>query len=370
MQGFIHLLLEAYVSETIGAQHLRPIRQMAHIPGPPLATQHYPDQMTMQLLQAVADYQGVALDDLLYHFGVYFMKAPLMHQHYRPFLEGHTSARSLLEDVPMIHRHLGKTFKEASLPELRYINHAPELLEIVYDSPRRLCRFLRGILDGVSQQFNEPLEVREMECQLRGSPACRILVRFLPHRRSGPLPESPSLVGAQGSGPYHAGGAGESGRQRSSGALPEYPFSPIEAPAPAEALSEATAKRQRDEDADLLILQTLASRQTLSRPLKGENSREQPLDLALSLFEVAQWLTASGVPPEYTRLSLLQRSLTRLAVQGFIESKLDPQARQHGASPVVAALGGQGILAAQRYRITPAGQAWLRDALQRRRAGG
>jgi DNA-binding PadR family transcriptional regulator len=64
-------------------------------------------------------------------------------------------------------------------------------------------------------------------------------------------------------------------------------------------------------------------------------------------------------------LSQIQRSLTRLASQGFIESKLDPQAVRQNASAAVAALGGQGILAAQRYSITPAGQAWLSDLQQR-----
>ncbi|HEY7350553.1 MAG TPA: heme NO-binding domain-containing protein [Ktedonobacterales bacterium] len=356
MQGFIHLLLEAYVSETAGAQSLRLIRQMAGIQGPPLATQPYPDQVTTKLLQAIADYEGRALDDLLYRFGVYFLNAPLTRQNYRAFLEGHSSARSFLEHVPMIHQHLGNTLKGASLPRLQYINHTPELLEIIYDSPRHLCHFLRGVLDGVSRYFNEPLEVREMECQYRGASACRILVRFVAARRSGPLPQHPSAAGAKGSAPYHPSRAPGSGPQS---------LAAEESPAQRGEPAGSEAKRQREEQEDMLILQTLSTRQAPADRSLG-SAQEQPLDLALSLFEIAQRLAASEASAEYARLSQVQRSLTRLAVQGFVESKQDLHTIPQSASPGVVALAGQGILAAQRYRITPVGQIWLRDMQQRR----
>ncbi|HEU5367632.1 MAG TPA: heme NO-binding domain-containing protein, partial [Ktedonobacterales bacterium] len=339
MHGFIHLLLEGFVSETVGPQHLRPIRRMAGLDGPPLATQYYPDEMTTRLLQAISEYEGVALDDLLYQFGVYFMCAPLMHQHYRAFLDGHTSARSFLEQISAIHRHLSQSLKGAMLPQFRYVNHGPELLEIVYNSPRRLCRFLQGVIHGVGQYFNEPLEIREMECQHRGASACRLLVRFLPASRPGPLSEHPSSAAA---------GAGASGPQDIASA-PPHPFAGAKA-----ATAESEAKRQREEDEDLLILQILSIRRAASHPLQPDSASDPPLNMALSLFEIVQWLTAKGVPAEFTRLSLIQRSLTRLAVQGFVEVKLDPHATRQSASPG-AALSGQGILAAQRYRITQSG---------------
>lgn len=347
MHGFIHLLLETFVSETAGSRHLRPIRRIAGIDGPPLATSYYPDEMTIRLLSAVSEYEGVALDDLLYQFGVYFMRAPLMHQHYRAFLDGYTSARSFLEQVSAIHRYMEQSLKGAMLPKLRYVNHGPELLEIIYDSPRRLCRFLQGVIDGTGQYFNEPLEIRELECQHRGAAACRILVHFLAARRSGPIPEHPSLAGAGASGPQ---------------GITSAPSHPI---APAGATAESVAKRQRDEDEDLLILQALAFRQTAaSHPLQPGSAPQPPLSVALSLFEIVRWLNARGVPAEYTRLSLIQRSLTRLAVQGFIEAKLDPRSTRQNASPG-AAVGSQDVLGAQRYRITQSGLTWLHE-MQRR----
>jgi hypothetical protein len=349
MQGFIHLLLEAYVSETIGSQHLRQIRRIAGIQGPPLAAQHYPDEVTTQLLGAISEYESIAMDDLLYQFGVYFMQAPLMHQHYRIFLEGHTSARQFLEQVPAVHRHLKSAIHAVSLPDLHLIDHAPDLLEIIYDSPRHLCRFLKGVLEGVGQYFHETLEVSEMACQQRGALACRILVRFSPVQLAGPAAD----YLAQGS-------AGLPLSLKPGGAPPSRPLSP------AMTTVELQARRQRDEDEDVLILYALASSQTDANvQFKPGDGQELPPYLALSLFEIAYWLTGHGVSAEYTRLSLLQRSLTRLAVQGMVESKLDVQPTRQNAPSSAAALGGQGILASRRYRITAAGQTWLRDMQHR-----
>jgi predicted hydrocarbon binding protein len=357
MQGVIHLLLEAYVSETIGAQHLRQIRQVAGVQGPPLAAQYYPDEITIRLLQAISDYNNVTLDDALYHFGVYFINAPLLRQNYRAFLEGHTSARSLLNAVPLIHQQMSRSLKDLRLPELHCIERSPELLEITYRSPRRLCSFLQGILQGVGMYFNELLEIREIACLHQGDSACRVLVHFQPVRSTGPLPDASSLGDVGGSGPYPAGSAARVGASGQAGFQSLPPLLSAEPPIGSE------IKLRREEEEDVMILYALSTRQvSTSRPLKPG---ERPQDTMLSLFEVAQWLKDKGASEEYSRLSLIQRSLSRLAIQGFVESNLDPHALRQSGSSSTAALGGQGILAAQRYRITPAGQVWLSDMRRR-----
>lgn len=351
MHGFIHLLLEAYVTETLGPEHLREIRRRAGIEGPALATDYYPDQLTLQFVQAIAEYQGAHPDEILYHFGVYFMNAPLLERYYRSFISSQTSVRSLLEHTPGFYNMLGANLKGVAFPRLEYIRHTPELLEIVYSSPRHLCRLLLGIIDGAGQRFKEPLEVREMECQHRGAPACRVLIRFLPVRRTDPLPPYPSQADMPGS-------------TAQSGSEPLF-HQPLAAPpgsGPQGYTAAPDEKRQQEQEGDLLVLQVLAADQVPHARLPGASGpREPALGLALSLFEIAQRLTASGAPAEYARLSLLHRSITRLALQGLIESKPNPQALRQSSSPDVMALGGQGILAAQRYRITPAGQTWLRE---------
>ena len=348
MQGFIHLLLEAYAGERIGPHALPEIRRLAGVSSPPLAAQFFPDEVTFKLIQAVASLQGIDPGDLLYQFGLYFITTPLMERSFRAFFDGHASAREFITQATSVHRSLTTSFPRASMPEFLYIEHSSELLEIIYDSPRRFCRFLQGILEGVGARFHEPLEVYEIECQHRGAPACRLAVRFLPVQRSGPLTDHPLRAGAPGSGPAAR-----------SGPLPQHPSGPLE-PSPHDILGpDPTIKRDQEED--VLVLQALSG-QLSAAPRFSEPGAQHPLSLMLSLFEISQHLKASGFSGDHARFSLVQRSLARLTAQGFVETKLDgqPHSATVGAAQDALAFGGAGVLAAQRYRITSAGQIWLR----------
>ncbi len=356
MHGFIHLLLEAYVGETLGVHRLREVRRLAGIEGPALATTYYPDQLTIQFVQAIADYQGIHPDEVLYRFGFYFINAPLLERNYPAFLSSVTSVRALLEATPAMHSMLEANLHGISVPRMEFIHHSAGLLEVVYSSPRQLCRLLLGIIDGAAQRFNELLEVREMECQRRGAPACRVLIRFLPTRRLDQTPNHLSHTGVPGFEPRSA-----------SGPTSRQPFSGPRGSGP-QGYAAPDARRQQDQEEDLLVLQVLAPDQSPQAHALASSLREPPLEVPLSLFEIAQRLSISGVAVEYTRLSLLHRSITRLALQGFIESKPDPHALRRSNMPDVTALSGPGILAARRYRITPAGQNWLRE-MQRQRQG-
>lgn len=348
MQGFIHLLLEAYAGERIGPHALPEIRRWAGVTSPPLATQRFPDEVTAKLMYAVASLQAIDPGDFLYQFGIYFITAPLMERDFSTLLEGHRSARDFLMQASSIHRILETSMPRASMPELHAVEHEAGLLEIIYDSPRRLCRFLHGILEGVSQRFHEPLEVYEVECQHRGAPACRLMVRFLPARRSGPLMEYPSMASAPGSGPAAR-----------SGPLPQHPSGPL-APSPQDMFAlDSTLKRDREED--VLVLQALSGQLSAAPRFSAPGSEQYTLPLMLSLFEISQHLKASGFSGGHGRLSLIQRALARLAAQGFVEAKLDVQSHSPGAAQDALAFGGGGVLAAQRYRITAAGRSWLRE---------
>jgi hypothetical protein len=349
MQGFIHLLLEAYVGERIGPRAVPEIRRLAGVSSPPLATQFFPDDVTFQLMQAAASLQGIDAGEFLYQFGIYFITAPLMERSFRTFLEGQRSARDFIMQASSIHRALEVSMPRATMPRLRTIEHNTDLLEIVYDSPRHFCRFLQGILEGIATRFHEPLEVHEMECQHRGAPACRLLVHFLPVRRSGPLQETPLSVGTPVSGPAAR-----------SGPLSPYPSGPLP-PAPEDMFAlDPTSKRDQEEDA--LVLQALSGQLSAAPRFAEPGGAQRSLPLMLSLFEISQHLKASGFSGGHARVSLIQRSLARLMAQGFVEAKLDVQT--HNAGPLkedALAFGGAGVLAAQRYRITLAGQSWLRE---------
>jgi len=357
MQGFIHLLLEAYVSEHLGPQYVVEIRHMAGVSGAPVVTQQYPDQVTLKLVEAIASLQRTDPDDVLYHFGVYFMNAPLMERNYLAYFQGHRDARDFLKNVTAIHRTLQTGLRDAHMPELRYIDHSSDLLEIIYTSPRRLCSFLRGILEGVGVRFNTPLEVREMECQHRGARACLMLVSFPAARPSSPLLGDPLRSKTPGSGLSRDSGPGVF-----SAPLPGYPAGPTERSSSLGEQPLQGSPRKRDFEEDVLVLQALSG--FLPSQRLYQSTAQRPLPQALSLFEILQHLQASAVSAEWARFSLIQRSLTRLAIQGFVEVKTDAHTHEPGAKTSSVPGAGGGVLATQRYHITSTGQTWLYEQLR------
>jgi predicted hydrocarbon binding protein len=47
-----------------------------------------------------------------------------------------------------------------------------EGVRVLYDSPRRLCAFLHGLVEGTAMHYAETVEVTEETCMLRGDAAC------------------------------------------------------------------------------------------------------------------------------------------------------------------------------------------------------
>jgi predicted hydrocarbon binding protein len=52
----------------------------------------------------------------------------------------------------------------------------------VYDSPRRLCRFLEGLAIGSTRRFGERLTIVETACMREGAEVCVFELRFSPRR--------------------------------------------------------------------------------------------------------------------------------------------------------------------------------------------
>jgi predicted hydrocarbon binding protein len=67
---------------------------------------------------------------------------------------------------------------DATPPRLRVERADEERLRIVYDSPRRLCAFLDGLVAGTAAYFGEPVEVSELTCVTRGDAECVFAVGF------------------------------------------------------------------------------------------------------------------------------------------------------------------------------------------------
>jgi serine/threonine protein kinase len=87
----------------------------------------------------------------------------------------------------------------AAPPVLEVFRSAPDEIQVVYSSRRRLCALATGIIRGLAAHFQERVAIEEPSCMLRGDPFCSFVV----HREHGdaapaPAPPVATLVGDAG----------------------------------------------------------------------------------------------------------------------------------------------------------------------------
>ena len=79
-----------------------------------------------------------------------------------------------------IHELVRATVPAAQPPRLHVEPLGTQGVRIRYDSERRLCVLLEGLIRGTAAHYEEDVDVREPECMLRGDPACVFDVRLSP----------------------------------------------------------------------------------------------------------------------------------------------------------------------------------------------
>jgi len=146
--------------------------------GPPyLMSAAYSDDEFLQLVERGRALSGEPLVEFLRSFGS-FTGATTFPRLYPAFYEIAGNSRTFLLTVESrIHELVRATIPDATPPRLR-IEATSDGLRIVYDSPRRLCAFLEGLVSGTAAYFGEPVEVSESTCVQRGDAACVFAVAF------------------------------------------------------------------------------------------------------------------------------------------------------------------------------------------------
>ncbi|MBF0188696.1 MAG: heme NO-binding domain-containing protein [Magnetococcales bacterium] len=138
----------------------------------------YPDQVMHDLLSRYVALSGTTQKEALHVFGGYL--APqlvetgtflgLMREEWGLFdLITHANER--------IHSVLKTSEPEMQPPEIRILRVSGGELRIYYDSARKLCPLLIGILNGLSNYFGESITLSEEHCMLEGDDFCAITIR-------------------------------------------------------------------------------------------------------------------------------------------------------------------------------------------------
>jgi len=136
----------------------------------------HPDEAFAELLARAVAYTGIEQEELERRFGS-FTGEHLFPRLYPAFYELAPDTFAFLLGVEdRIHELVRATVPDAHPPALAVRPGGDGGVEITYDSPRRLCRLLEGLVHGTSQHYGEAVRVEETACARHGAAACRFLV--------------------------------------------------------------------------------------------------------------------------------------------------------------------------------------------------
>jgi predicted hydrocarbon binding protein len=138
----------------------------------------YPDQTTLDLIDAASEVTGVDSDTLMVEFGKHWIPHTGLKAYPHYYQLAGRNARKFLLNMDRVHQHVTQSVFNARPPRFRFEDGANGSLLIHYYSSRGLCAVLRGLIIGVGLLFEKPLELDEITCARRGDDHCTIEVRF------------------------------------------------------------------------------------------------------------------------------------------------------------------------------------------------
>ncbi len=160
----------------------------------------YPDADATAMLGDLAAAAGRPLPELVTDFGEFL--APHLVKVAGAFVDPDWKTLDVVEHTEaLIHRMVRSTNPGAAPPVLEVFRSAPDEIQVVYSSRRRLCALATGIIRGLATHFQERIAIEEPSCMLRGDPFCSFVVQREhgdPHGSHVPLVAT--LVGDAGTG--------------------------------------------------------------------------------------------------------------------------------------------------------------------------
>lgn len=178
MKGIVFNLLAETVAEKHGEDVWDNLLVAAGLDGAYTSLGSYPDTEMVRLVEVAAAVLGCSGADVLRWFGRAAM--PLLATRYGVFFEGHRSARDFVRSVnDIIHPEVRKLYAGAGCPQFVFADDPDGRLLIGYSSPRQLCHLAHGFVEGAADRFGETVELEHVACMLKGSPTCRMAVRWL-----------------------------------------------------------------------------------------------------------------------------------------------------------------------------------------------
>jgi len=180
MHGIVFTEFKHYVERGSHDGRWHEMLHAAHVDRRVYASnRHYPDKEFFDILGAASRALNKTTDEIVEDFGVFIapdflgMYATLIRPEWRTLdVVEHTEA--------VIHSVVRAKQVGAMPPQLKSRRVAPDEIELIYDSPRKLCGLAKGIVRGIAAHFGERIEIVENGCMLDGAAKCVLGFRRVP----------------------------------------------------------------------------------------------------------------------------------------------------------------------------------------------
>lgn len=180
MHGLILTSLRNFIVSMSDEKVWKEICRAANVENPyylPIKT--YPDSEVMQICMIAAQKYRIPQSQFLEEFGK-FLSGELM-KHYKNWVHPDWDSLDFLLNTQCVMHAVAKRVsmlptENPDPPTLSVRRLDEKHLELVYQSPRKLCHLAKGLIIGVGHYYKEPLHVEHPTCMLRGDRTCTFII--------------------------------------------------------------------------------------------------------------------------------------------------------------------------------------------------
>ena len=171
MKGVIHNILEAIVIDKYGADTWDEMLDRAGVEGVYTTIGSYTDDDFVALAEQYAVIAQGDLPTCLREIGRAML--PHLADRYPEAVEQHPGPIRMIHALnDVIHPEVIKLYPGAVVPVFRCHEVDSRHIVLEYESPRGLCSLAHGLMLGVGDRFDQPLDVEQSECRHVGDGRC------------------------------------------------------------------------------------------------------------------------------------------------------------------------------------------------------
>jgi hypothetical protein len=176
MKGIVFNLLEGAVTKTYGEDVWDDLLDAAGLDGAYTSLGNYPDQHLTALVGAAATTTGESAQTIVRWFGREAL--PALAMAYPGFFDPHQDVRTFLYTLnDIIHPEVRKLYPGADVPTFGFTTAEDGTITMRYGSPRQLCAFAEGLIEGAAAHFGQTVAIEQPGCMLHGDELCTIEIR-------------------------------------------------------------------------------------------------------------------------------------------------------------------------------------------------